>query len=317
MPIVFILYSCFTEVLWAQVGIGTIHPDPSAILDISSPNQGVLLPRVELKDQSKWGLNSLHQAPDGLVVYHTVDSLFGGRGLYVFDGVSWRGLAYNRSEQEQWQWTNSGVHYGAGGVYIGANAATNNDLWLSRRLIDWDNSNYYVDPAAGSVLNEIKLDPGSTTDTSLYWERPDTGFFAPTTGAIGLSVSGNLRWFLSSEGRFGISTAEPQADLDVSGSIKLGAQGSVIQGVKRFGQMHIIPPDWPQDSWTIEMDSETLAAMNIPLSAYIQGQIRGTLSRELRVLSQGMDEQGYFLTLTGINPNLAGQALELDFLVVY
>ena len=57
--------------------------------------------------------------------------------------------------------------------------------------------------------------------------------------------------------------------------------------------------------------------MNIPLSANIHGQIRGALSRQLRVLSQGIDEQGYHLTLTGINPNLGGQSLELDFLVVY
>jgi len=57
--------------------------------------------------------------------------------------------------------------------------------------------------------------------------------------------------------------------------------------------------------------------MNIPLSANIHGQIRGALSRQLRVLSQGIDEQGFHLTLSGINPNLGGQSLELDFLVVY
>jgi len=313
----FILYACFTEVLWAQVGIGTIHLDPSAILDISSPNQGVLLPRVELKDQTKWGLNSLHEAAEGLMAYHTADSLFGGRGLYIFDGGSWRGLAYKRPDYEQWQWTNSGLQYAAGGVYIGANAATNNDLWLSRRLIDWDNGNYYVDPAAGSVLNEIKLDPGSTSDTSQFWDRSDTGFFAPNPGSIGLSVSGILRWYLSSDGRLGLNTADPQADLDVNGSFKLGTEGSVIQGVKRFSQIYIIPYDWAQDSWTLEIDAATLAVMNIPVSAYIHGQIRGALSRQLRVLSQGIDEQGYHLTLTGINPNLGGQSLELDFLVVY
>ena len=226
-------------------------------------------------------------------------------------------MAYKRPDYEQWQWTNSGLQYAAGGVYIGANAATNNDLWLSHRLIDWDNSNYYVDPAAGSVLNEIKLDPGSTSDTSLFWDRPDTGFFAPNPGSIGLSVSGILRWYLSSDGRLGINTADPQAQIDVNGSFKLGTEGSVIQGVKRFSQIHIIPYDWAQDSWTLEIDAATLAVMNIPLSANIHGQIRGTFSRQLRVLSQGIDEQGYHLTLTGINPNLQGQSLELDFLVVY
>lgn len=38
-----IAYHCL-----AQVGIGTLQPHPSAVLDIQSDNKGILIPRVEL-----------------------------------------------------------------------------------------------------------------------------------------------------------------------------------------------------------------------------------------------------------------------------
>ena len=42
----FIIFLLSVQVCFAQVGIGTTTPDPSAVLDISSTEGGLLLPRM-------------------------------------------------------------------------------------------------------------------------------------------------------------------------------------------------------------------------------------------------------------------------------
>ena len=306
-----------THGLNAQVGIGTTQPHPSALLDLSSQDQGLLLPRVHLNNLTKAGLNAVHDAQEGLLVFHTADSLFGGRGLYLFNGAAWQRLAFASPAHQQWQWTSSGVHYGWGDVFIGSAASTNNDLWLSRRLVDWDNSNYFIDPAAGSVLNELKLDMGSAADVSLYWDRPDTGFFAPSQGAMGFSIEGHLKWFLSSEGRFGINTSTPEADFEVNGSVKLGDSGSIISGLKRFTKTYTIPTNWTQDTWVITMDLEELQALDVPTSAFLAVQLRDAPSRQLSISSQGMDQNGFYCTIAGIDTITSGQSFKLDFITLH
>jgi hypothetical protein len=308
---------CAGRASYGQVGIGTTDPDPSAILDLFSPDRGLLLPRVQLSNLSKDGLSPALEAREGLLVYQRTDTLFGDRGLYVFDGSAWRGLSFNRPEYQQWQWNGSGLHYSSGDVFIGESASTNNNLWLSRRLVDWDNSNYFLDPAAGSALNEVKLDSGSTADVSLYFDREDTGFFAPAHGALGISVYGHLRLFLNTQGQLGINTSSPEADLDLNGSVKLGANSSILQGVKRFSRECAIPANWAQNTMEVTLDNQELAALNIPISAFIQVQVRNAPNREVWISKQGIDQNSFYLTLEGIGPSSIGQNFTLDFLALF
>ena len=67
---------------FGQVGIGTNSPDPSAQLDIVSPNKGFLPPRVTSTSQVTG------TPAKGLVVYQTS----GSEGLYVYDGLEWQKL---------------------------------------------------------------------------------------------------------------------------------------------------------------------------------------------------------------------------------
>ena len=300
-----------------QVGIGTTDPHPSAILDLWSSNRGLILPRVQLNNLSKDGLSSDFEAVEGLLVYHKTDSLFGGKGLYVFDGHLWRGLSFNRPEYQLWQWSGSGLNYSYGDVYIGSSASTNNNLWLSRRLVDWDNSNYFLDPAAGSALNEIKLDAGSTADVSLYFDRPDTGFFAPAEGALGFSISGDLRLFLSDQGQLGINTSSLEADFQVNGSVKLGPDSTVFQGFKRFSRVCEIPTNWVEDTLEVTLDDLELVELNIPNTAFIQVKVRDAPNRQLWISKQGIDQDGIYLTIAGIGPTAQGQTFTLDFLALY
>lgn len=72
-----------------QVGIGTSSPHPSAKLEISSPDKGVLLPRL--------GINSLNSPSPvaaspavGLLVFNNGSAGITPKGFYWWDGNKWR-----------------------------------------------------------------------------------------------------------------------------------------------------------------------------------------------------------------------------------
>ncbi len=66
--------------LTAQVGIGTITPDASAQLEISSTNKGLLTPRL-----TKAQRDAISSPQTGLLIFQ-LDQL---PGFYVYDGSSW------------------------------------------------------------------------------------------------------------------------------------------------------------------------------------------------------------------------------------
>jgi len=85
-----IILSFFFQILYAQndnVGIGTNTPDSSARLDIESPDQGLLIPRMTTSAR----LAIVNPAP-GLLVYDTEK-----RTIYMFDGQNWLAFAYAKS----------------------------------------------------------------------------------------------------------------------------------------------------------------------------------------------------------------------------
>lgn len=76
------------SLLQAQsVAIGTAVPDSSAILDITSSNKGVLLPRVNLT--TVYDTTTIHNPAVSLLVYNTNTHLPGGAGYYAWSGKSW------------------------------------------------------------------------------------------------------------------------------------------------------------------------------------------------------------------------------------
>ena len=67
----------------AQVGIGTLNPDPSAMMDIrpTGNNKGLLIPRVTLSEK-----NQITDPATGLLLFQTD----GTSGFYYFNGSSWK-----------------------------------------------------------------------------------------------------------------------------------------------------------------------------------------------------------------------------------
>lgn len=77
--------------LHAQVGIGTTNPNENSVLEIYSPDKGVLMPRVALTDINSPAPLSAHVA--GMTVYNTATAGTVPNqvipGFYVNDGTKW------------------------------------------------------------------------------------------------------------------------------------------------------------------------------------------------------------------------------------
>jgi hypothetical protein len=69
-----------------NVGIGTSTPDASAILDLKSDNQGILIPRITLTDLDN--SSPVSNPAIGLMIYNTGGSI--ENGFYYWNGSEWR-----------------------------------------------------------------------------------------------------------------------------------------------------------------------------------------------------------------------------------
>lgn len=112
---------CFTSLLVAQVGIGTVTPDPGAMLDVSG-NGGILIPRIALTSTSSTAPIS-PPAPTvtpGVMVYNTATAGDVTPGFYYWDGAAWERMASGASTD--WSLTgNAGTT--AGTNFIGTTDA--------------------------------------------------------------------------------------------------------------------------------------------------------------------------------------------------
>lgn len=80
----FILFSLIAQLGFSQVGIGTILPDESALLDVSSSSKGLLFPRVILKSIND--KVTIERPAKGLTIYNK-NSDFIEEGLYTNIGT--------------------------------------------------------------------------------------------------------------------------------------------------------------------------------------------------------------------------------------
>ncbi len=74
----------------AQVGIGTNTPDSSAVLDVSSTNKGLLMPRVSLN--SSTDVTTVPSPKESLIVYNTNKTSDVDSSLYIYSSKKWNRL---------------------------------------------------------------------------------------------------------------------------------------------------------------------------------------------------------------------------------
>jgi len=75
---------------FGQVGIGTVNPDVSSSLDITSTNSGILIPRLSLTNVNS--ISPINSTPTkSLLIWNTNASVIGGygEGFYFWDGGKW------------------------------------------------------------------------------------------------------------------------------------------------------------------------------------------------------------------------------------
>lgn len=80
---VFVLTGYTLQAQDQNVGIGTMRPDQSAVLDIQSVNKGLLIPRMSLEER-----NNIKNPANGLLIFQTDEK----SGFYFYEATNWKPL---------------------------------------------------------------------------------------------------------------------------------------------------------------------------------------------------------------------------------
>lgn len=188
-----------------NVGIGTITPDPSSILDLTS-NRGLLLPRLTSAQKG-----SIPSPKFGLVIYQTD----GISGIYAYTMSGWVHLISPGSADNGWLFNGADI-YNSNLGNVGIGAAPNN---LSKLTVLSNSGSYgllHTDGVIqiGTYVNSTSGQFGTRTNHRLS--------FFTNNGAEDITLLPN--------GNVGINTITPQTQLHVNpagaGSILLGTNKS-------------------------------------------------------------------------------------------
>ncbi|MDX1463402.1 MAG: hypothetical protein R3359_10115 [Marinirhabdus sp.] len=210
----FLILLC-TTIAFAQVGIGTTSPDPSAALDIKSTDSGMLTPRMTTAQRT-----SILNPAQGLFVFDTDVNSF-----YVYHSGVWNRLVSDNTLSDYTGWADY-----VDGTYTSSNplslttgvkvtlpndAATIRDSQIPNDVTEFYNaSSQTITGRDGDALNiviEFKARPTSITATTRLTVTIDIG------GAVGeiyrndfLLGKGNgvEHYYLSSFGAYTLNTWE-------------------------------------------------------------------------------------------------------------
>ena len=109
--IIFVALLLSSTILFSQVGVNTTSPDPSAMLDVSATDKGLLVPRISLTNINTSALDGVNSAANGLLIYNTNAGVVGGDGVgfYWFNGTQWNKLVTSNSGAPTNVWDKSGT----------------------------------------------------------------------------------------------------------------------------------------------------------------------------------------------------------------
>lgn len=241
---VLILNNTFAQ----RVGVGTNTPDPSAELDVTSTDKGVLIPRVNIADLST--ANPITNPATSLLVYNTNNTT--GNGFYMWDGSKWVKLIDENTSIEDIDWREQGTgdipNNINNNIYTGGNVSIGNVVAQERLHVNGNtfqqglkvdingntivgilpndgqgNYNKYWNTiggtaptriAAGVAYQEFMFSTASNSNSSNY--RIRYGGY----GAAGSAITWNEAFSLKYDNGFiGIQNNAPIYPLDVTGEI--------------------------------------------------------------------------------------------------
>ncbi|MGB2684251.1 MAG: hypothetical protein WBC43_04470, partial [Olleya sp.] len=95
----FLMLFC-TLISFGQVGINTTTPDPSSILDVTSTDKGLLIPRIALTSTSD--VSTITSPSISLLIYNTATVSNITPGYFYWDGTEWSKLATTKTVNSAW-----------------------------------------------------------------------------------------------------------------------------------------------------------------------------------------------------------------------
>ena len=137
------LFLALIGTTYAQVGVGTEVPEPSAQLDIVSSDKGILIPRVAL--DSLGDVNTIREGNvESLLVFNTTSNKFISPGYYYWYSGRWRGLVWGGGSSE-----------GGNGLALFYNPTTNSFFYLDEdgNNVDVDFEDYLNETVSTLVVN--------------------------------------------------------------------------------------------------------------------------------------------------------------------
>jgi hypothetical protein len=171
---IFILFILVSISLHSQVGVNTVTPGDGAMLDITSTDKGMLIPRIDITDLSTIAPIT-GGSTESLLVYNT--NITTGKGFYYWDGSNWIGFG-----GADWkQGGNAGTTPGTGAGQNFAGTTDNQDFIIARNsteAITLDNNEAVInDPG-----NDYDFRIESNTDANIF-------FVDASSDNVGIGVS--------------------------------------------------------------------------------------------------------------------------------
>ncbi len=204
----FALSFLISTVTYGQVGIGTTSPDQSAVLELDSTTQGLLIPRMTTAQR-----NNISSPATGLMVFDDDLNTF-----YYFDGSNWIALsADNLGNHTATQNLQLGTNYLSGdgdseGIVVDSDGNVGIGTTTPEDKLHVDGSIRMVDgnQTAGYI-------PVSDANGTMTWTDPTT---IPSADDGDWTIDGN-DVYTAVTGNVGIGTTTPAAELDVNGELRI------------------------------------------------------------------------------------------------
>ncbi|MEO9953446.1 hypothetical protein [Nonlabens sp.] len=205
----------------AQVGIGTIDPQPETLLDISSENKGFLIPRISVDNFETYTLPVGSQT-ESVLIYNTNE--ISGKGF-----TSWTGTKWNHINNDFF-WSTYG----------------DKDIPVSNFLGTTDSRSFIL-ATAGIPRLEFTTDSrflayndGAITSPSWSIRNRDLGAYSTGDNLV---FSANNIDFLSSSNTTGITLNPNQSDVDLTIESSSSSIIEIDSSIDRIGIASTAPLD--------------------------------------------------------------------------
>jgi hypothetical protein len=259
--------------LYAQIGIGTQTPNDNAALEITSPDKGLLIPRIDLGSSATTFLNGTGANENGMFVYHTGTGL-DGEGLYVWQ--------YN-SDTSSGTW----LKFVIGDIGEVSEGSTTN------ATLRWDGSEWientsFTSDGSGNTSIAGTLDvTGATTFTGAVTASNALTINGLLTASNGFNVSGGAVDLGSSAVDLGTGTVTADGAITANGGVTSTGNISITNdGAGTSGNLAV------EGTSTLTGDVTASGALNVTGDTKLSGKLTasdGTAGTDGQILTANID----------------------------